>query len=140
MPEKTNVRIVFRIVREEGTQEMAASGHLHRLVAGWAVTCRMSESPDGSAESDMTLLVKDDEIRMTRKGTVSQDQAFRVGDWREGIVGTPYGEMAVEAWTHRLEAGLSPAGGRIEWEYDMRMADQDFGRCTIRLDISGGTD
>ncbi|MBW5448692.1 DUF1934 family protein [Cohnella sp. CFH 77786] len=138
MPDKVNVRVAFRIVRDGETQEIDAPGRLHRLVDGWAVTCRMagtSEGTEPTGESDMTLLVRDGEIRMSRRGTVSQDQAFRVGEWRSGTVGTAYGSMAAEAWTHRMETGLSKTGGTVEWEYDMRMAGQELGRCSIRLDI-----
>jgi uncharacterized beta-barrel protein YwiB (DUF1934 family) len=138
MPDKASVAVVLRIVRDEAMQEIAASGQLYRLVSGWAVTCRMPEPSEGTEESGeaaMTLLVRDDEIRMSRKGSVTQDQVFRIGEWRQGTIGTAYGTMAVEAWTHRIHVGLSPSGGTVKWEYEMRMTDQEFGRCSITLDI-----
>lgn len=139
MPEKTNVSLVFRIAREDGAQELTGSGQLHRMATGWAVTARLAEpsgDPDQSAAvSEMTLIIRDDEIRMNRKGAVSQEQIFSPGVWRTGTVGTMYGEMSAEARARGIRSGLTARGGRVEWEYDMRMMDQEFGRVAVTLDI-----
>jgi len=129
MPDKTPVSVMLRIVRDGGSQEFALNGELHRLAtgSGWAIVVR------GGA--DMTLIVRPDEIRVTRKGEVSQDQRFRPGHWLPGTIGTAHGLLPVEAWTHRLQAYLTAAGGAVEWEYEMRMTDQELGRCAVMLHI-----
>lgn len=139
MPEFTSVSVVLRVIRDEGEQELAASGKLHKLAAGWAVTCRfLSEAgggPEESGLSEMMLIVRDGEIRMKRKGPVSQAQLFRMGEWVSGTIGTPYGTLAAEAGTIRMHTGLSKTGGTVEWEYEMKAADQDLGRCLIMMDV-----
>lgn len=139
MPEFTSVSVVFRIIRDEGEQVLAASGKLHKLAAGWAVTCRFLSEAEGDPEesrlSEMMLIVRDGEIRMNRKGTVSQEQLFRVGEWLPGTIGTPYGNMAAEAKATRMHAGLSRSGGTVEWEYEMKAADTDLGRSLIQMEV-----
>jgi|GEM_PF-907324 len=143
MPEHTSVSVVFRIKRDEGEQVLTASGKLHRLNAGWAVTCRfLSEAedspggvPEASEPSEMLLVVRDGEIRMRRKGAVSQEQHFRLGEWVPGTFGTPYGTLALEALTTRMRHGLSAAGGTVEWEYVLKAADADLGRSWIQMEV-----
>ncbi len=139
MPEFTSVSVVFRMIRDEGEQVLAASGKLHKLAAGWAVTCRFLSEPGGGAEesglSEIMLIVRDGEIRMNRKGAVSQEQLFRMGERVPGTIRTVYGTMNAEARTYRMRAGLSKAGGTVEWEYEMKAADLDLGRCSILMDV-----
>lgn len=139
MPDKTSVLIAVRIARDGEVQELAAAGELHRLTTGWAVTCRLPESAEEGGQSggmsEMMLIVREGEVRMTRKGAVAQEQLFRVGEWRQGTVGTAYGAMPVEAWTHAVRADLGYGGGTVEWAYDMRMDEQVIGRSSITLTI-----
>lgn len=126
MSNKTHILAMLRIVREDGTQDLALSGELHRLStgSGWVV-----------ASKEITLVVRPDEVRLTRRGQVRQEQRFRVGHWLSGTIGTAYGTLPAEARTHRLHSDLTAAGGTVEWEYEMRMAEQELGRCAITLHI-----
>lgn len=139
MPPNTCVSVVFRIIRDEGEQVLAATGKLHKLAAGWAVTCRFLSDAGGDPEengrSEMMLIVREDEIRMHRKGTISQEQLFRVGEWVPGTLGTPHGTMALEAMTTRMRAGLSETGGTVEWEYVLKAADAELGRSLIQMEV-----
>jgi uncharacterized beta-barrel protein YwiB (DUF1934 family) len=72
---------------------------------------------------------------MHRKGAISQEQLFRLGEWVQGTVGTPYGTMALEAMATRMRGGLSKAGGMVEWEYVMKAADADLGRSLIQMEV-----
>lgn len=149
MPKKSSVSLTFRIAREDGTQELAAAGILHRLATGWAVTCKLPATVEEGAADDnaanssatdgitagMTLTIRDDEIRMNRSGAVKQEQLFRVGQWQRGMIGTAYGRLETEAWTYRLHVELAASGGTVEWEYDLRAADQPLGRSVITLHI-----
>lgn len=126
MPDKTRISVKLRIAREGGAQDLAFAGELHRLPTGtgWAIT-----------SEDMTFVVRQDEVRLTRRGQTKQEQRFRVGHALPGSVGTEFGTLPAEALTHRLHSDLTAAGGTVEWEYDMRMADQELGRCAITLHI-----
>jgi uncharacterized beta-barrel protein YwiB (DUF1934 family) len=139
MPERTSVGIAFRVVREDGLQELLTAGDLHRMATGWALTCPMPEPAEAgeepASEGFMTLIIRDNEIRMTRKGAVGQEQIFRIGEWRAGILRTAYNTWNAEAYTHRVLLKLEAAGGVVEWEYDLRMGDQELGRSVITLDI-----
>jgi uncharacterized beta-barrel protein YwiB (DUF1934 family) len=139
MPDKTSVSVNFRIRRPDGVDErLNASGELHRMVTGWALTCRFAspaDATDDAGVADMTLVVRQSEIRMNRKGSFRQEQLFQVGEWRPGTLHTPYGMLAVEAWTHRIQIDLSRSGGSVEWEYDLVMMNEKFERCSILLDI-----
>jgi len=138
MPDKARVLLTLRISREDGGQELAAAGTLYRLATGWAVTCRLPESAgagEADGESEMTLVAREGEIRMNRKGAFTQEQVFRLGEWRSGTVGTAFGAMPAEAWTHRVQVDLTSSGGTIEWEYDLRVANQELGRSSIMLHI-----
>lgn len=139
MPDRTRVSAVFRIKRDEEEQWLAADGWLHRMVTGWALTCQIPAGSDAGGEteapSSMTLILRDGEIRMKRSGAVSQEQEFRVGEWKRGTVGTGFGTMDAEVWTHRIEVRLQPSGGTAAWEYEWKMADSHLGRCSITLTI-----
>ncbi|TJY38978.1 DUF1934 domain-containing protein [Cohnella pontilimi] len=133
MPDRTSVSVGFRIRRPDAEDQLlSASGHLYRMATGWALTCRF---PDEAGVSDMTLVVRNSEIRMNRKGTVAQEQLFLVGEWKPGTVGTPFGAMAAETWTHRIDQDLTPAGGSVEWVYDLKMMGTTFECCSIKLEI-----
>jgi uncharacterized beta-barrel protein YwiB (DUF1934 family) len=132
MPEKTSVSIDFRIRRPDGGDErMTAAGELYRMATGWAVVCRISSSADGT----VTLVVRESEIRMNRKGAVAQEQLFHVGERRTGILATPYGTLTAETLTHNIEIDLSLSGGIVEWEYDLEVMGEKFEHCSIKLDI-----
>lgn len=126
MPDKTRISAVLRIAREDGTRDLAFAGDLHRLPtgSGWAIK-----------SEDMTFVVRPEEIRLTRRGRTAQEQRFRVGHALPGTIGTEFGTLPAEALTHCLRCDLTAAGGTVEWEYDMRMADQELGRCAITLHI-----
>jgi uncharacterized beta-barrel protein YwiB (DUF1934 family) len=142
MPDKTSVSVSFRIRRPDADEQvLTASGQLHRMATGWAVTCRLTqtakaeEAEEEIAVSDMTLVVRNSEIRMNRKGRVGQEQLFLIGEWKPGTVGTPFGTMPAEALTHSIHQDLSSSGGIVEWVYDLKMMGESFERCSIRLDI-----
>jgi len=126
MPDKTRISAVLRIARAGGAQDLAFAGELYRLPtgSGWAIT-----------SEDMTFVVRQDEVRLTRRGQTTQEQRFRVGHDLQGTIGTEFGTLQAEALTHRLYSDLTAAGGTVEWEYDMRMADQELGLCAITLHI-----
>lgn len=126
MPDKTRISAVLRIAREGEARDLAFAGELHRLPtgSGWAIT-----------SEDMTFVVRPDEVRLTRRGQTTQEQRFRVGHALPGMIGTEFGKLTAEALTHRLRSDLTAAGGTVEWEYEMRMADQELGRCAITLHI-----
>lgn len=121
---KTRISGELRIVREGEAQGLDFAGELYRLPtgSGWAIT-----------SEDMTFVVRTDEVRLTRRGQTTQEQRFRVGHALPGTIGTEFGTLQAEAVTHRLLSDLTAAGGTVEWEYDMRMADQELGRCAITL-------
>jgi len=147
MPDAARVSATLCIRREGGAAEMVADGQLHRLRSGWALTCRLhgtrgaedappeGAAPEDAPPSEMMLIVREDEIRLTRKGEVAQEQVFRVGEWKTGTIGTRYGTLKAEAYTTRIELNLLPAGGSVEWEYDWRTADLEPERCSVRLEI-----
>ncbi|WP_276357856.1 DUF1934 domain-containing protein [Cohnella caldifontis] len=142
MPDAARVSASLRIRRDGGAVELAAAGQLHRLLHGWALTCRLQETgrtadapQDDSPASEMMLILREDEIRMNRKGEIAQDQVFRVGEWKAGTIGTRYGTLRAEAYTTRIEMDLLPGGGSVEWEYDWRTADRQTERCSVRLEI-----
>lgn len=121
---KTRIFAELRIARAGGAQDLAFAGVLHRLPtgSGWAIT-----------SEDMTFVVRPDEVRLTRRGELKQEQRFRVGHALPGTIGAEFGTLPTEALTQRLSCDLTAAGGTVEWEYDMRMADQALGRCAITL-------
>ncbi len=126
MPDKTRISAELRIAREGGAQDLTFAGELYRLPtgSGWAIT-----------SEDMTFVVRTDEVRLTRRGQTTQEQRFRVGHALPGTFGTEFGTLPAEALTHQLRCDLTAAGGTVEWEYDMRMADQELGLCAITLHI-----
>ncbi|MDB4867107.1 MAG: hypothetical protein JWR03_1440 [Cohnella sp.] len=139
MPDRTSVSVDFRIrLPDGGLDRLTASGELYRMTTGWAVTCRTS-SPTGGADnsgiSDMTLIVREAEIRMNRKGAVAQEQLFHIGEWRNGTLATPYGTLSAETWTRSIRIDLSPSGGIVEWEYDLQIMGEKFEQCSIKLEI-----
>lgn len=137
MKDATPVSAGFRIVRDDGGRTFTAAGQLHRLLHGWALTCRTAAGTGESADaaSDILLVLRADEIRLTRKGPVQQEQWFRVGEWKRGTIGTPFGSIRAEAFTSRIEMDLLPTGGRVAWEYDWKTAVSETERCTITLEI-----
>jgi len=104
----------------------------------YGASVQHGHSSDGAADDDhgtmeMTLTIRKDEIRMNRGGAVKQEQLFRVGQWQRGTIDTAFGRLETEAMTYRLQVSLAASGGTVEWEYDLRAADQMLGRSVVKL-------
>lgn len=156
---KQRVRLTLRIARDGKIQTFVSVGRMHRLPtgSGWAIMCKLPDSGrqqpalerdaaktagnpadsaiDGADGSDLSLIIRPDEIRMKRTGQLSQDQRFRTGHWLAGTISTAYGDLRAEAWTHRIEMDLTSDGGAVEWEYDLRTAELKLGRTAVTLHI-----
>lgn len=135
MPDKRSVAVGFQSRQQDGSVEQSVMhGELHRLVTGWALTCKEAAN-DGGAMTTMTLIVHERELRLRRRGAISLEQVFVVDTLVPGMLETQYGPHQVQALTHRMDIELSESGGVIEWKYDLLMQDQIVGAFDIRLDI-----
>lgn len=159
MADKWPIKLTMRIARDGDVWTLAATGRMHRLPtgSGWVLTCKLPEAVkeqtaselaageiagnladatvDGADGTNLSLIIRPDEIRMKRTGQISQEQRFRIGHWLTGTIGTAYGDLRAEAWTRRIEMDLTSDGGAVEWEYDLRTEEQELGRTAVMLQI-----
>jgi uncharacterized beta-barrel protein YwiB (DUF1934 family) len=136
MPDKRSVTVLFQSWHQDGsTLQSNLQGELHRLMTGWALTYREAADDINGTETVNTLFIREKELRLRRRGTVSFEQVFQIGVTLPGKMVTPYGSQDVEAMTSQLDIDLSELGGVIEWKYDLLMQDQAAGSFHIRLDI-----
>jgi uncharacterized beta-barrel protein YwiB (DUF1934 family) len=136
MPDKRSVTVLFQSWQQDGsTLQSHLRGELHRLMTGWALTYREPPLDINGIETINTLFIREKELRLRRRGTVSFEQMFQTGVTLSGKMETPYGHQDVKALTSQLDIDLSEIGGVIELKYDLLMQDQVVGSFHIRLDI-----
>ncbi|RKP48051.1 DUF1934 domain-containing protein [Cohnella endophytica] len=135
MPDKRSVIVGFHSRQQDGASErLEMPGELYRLETGWVLTY-LEPADENGKETNNTLFIHGNELRLRRRGTIYFEQLFRKGESLPGKMETPYGTHEVEAITSRLESELSESGGVLEWKYELTMHGVTAGVFHIRLDI-----
>ena len=81
------------------------------------------------------FLIKQDEVVLSRKGTVNAQMVFRPGESSDFLYRTEFGFLQMGLDTKRLECSLDEHGGSMEIEYDLDFERSFFSRNTFRIDV-----
>lgn len=102
---------------DKSETELVTSGNFNFENGKYTVSYLDSEAT-GFEGSETKVTVMNNEIAtITRRGTSISDLTIEPGKKHHCYYATPYGEMAVGIFTHKIENNLSENGGKLYMKY-----------------------
>ncbi len=89
----------------------------------------------GMQGTTTSFLVKDDEVVLSRVGSVTSLMVFRMGQKHNFSHNTPYGELNLKLQTLKLEHQLGESGGDMEIEYDIDLDRMVISRNKFKINV-----
>lgn len=102
---------------------------------GRQIYLRYREPSPEMGNTQTTVKIGEQEIKLIRHGDIRSEQTFIYGGKRNGYYETRHGKLSLETHTRRMNQDLSGGLGSLEWEYDLHVMEEHAGTYTLKLVI-----
>lgn len=133
---KRNVEV--RIESNSPDQSMIQSVPGDLYLKGEAVYVRYTEPDPTMGDTNTTVKIKNDEVKVIRHGGLQSEQTFskdRV-DW--GFYQVAQGNLELETRTKNINIQLKEGMGTVSWSYELYVSGDYAGKFELKLDIQEG--
>ena len=89
------------------------------------ITIRYAEDGEEGQHTDCTLIYRDGAIALSRRGSVSVDLMFEVGETCTAVYSVPPYKFDMTVTAKKIRSSLTDRGGEIQLIYDMNIGGQD---------------
>lgn len=140
MKEKINVNIVLRSVQrneeDENETELRTEGTYMKKDDEWHVIYEESEAT-GFEGSTTDITVKGNRlVSIVRTGTANSNLMIETGKKHYTLYETPFGDITVGIFTHKIESHLTENGGQLYLRYTLDANASFLSDNEIFLEIS----
>lgn len=118
--------------QEDAGVHLVTTGILTPLAKGYKLEYQETQPEDGAVQ-DISLLMDQTRVMMTRKGAFSTSMVFEKGRRFEGMYHTPYGNMDMAIYATRVSCKLTPSQGDIHLQYQLDLQGQFAAMQDLRL-------
>lgn len=99
------------------------------------------EAVEGSKDTVHTMLkISDAAMTLVRRGPIKQEQYFALEESSESNYITPYGNLLLAVYPHKLMINYGAIAGTIAIDYDLSMNGQLQSHNKLRIKISADSD
>jgi len=120
----------------EDQQELLASGKIYERNGVFYVYYKEAGSkPTDIGEVTTLLTIEEGIVTLTRKGSVSVKQEFKVGVLNRSTYTTCYGNIRMSIMPRRVDCDLTGTGGSISLEYDLFVDDKLVSYNVLSLNV-----
>lgn len=89
------------------------------------VTIRYREDGEDGQHTDCTLIYRDGAVALSRRGSVSVDLMFEVGETCTAVYSVPPYKFDMTVTAKKIRSNLTDRGGELQLIYDMNIGGQD---------------
>ncbi len=119
---------------EPDATELVTEGAM-TLAEGEITLCYQETALTGMEGTTTTFQVREDQVVLTRTGTVNSQMIFQEGRQHTSLYETPYGELAVDVQTAHLRHNLTQRGGLLEIRYSIAVEHTVTGRNRFKIQV-----
>ena len=105
--------------------QLLTTGELEkRPDASWVLRYTETQEDEETGEpmkADVTLLMKKDRVIMHREGAFRNTMVFVRGQRFEGLYSTPFGDLPMAVYTHRMSCDVEKDRGSVTLHYQLDM-------------------
>lgn len=109
----------------EFPMQLLTTGELEKKTdSSWVLRYTETQEDEETGETmkaDVTLLLKKDQVIMQREGAFRNTMVFARGQRFEGLYSTPYGDMPMAVYTHRMSVEMGKDRGCVTLRYQLDM-------------------
>ena len=131
------------IISIVGTQTTEEDSDVYELVTDGTYSFSDSSCEFTYMESELTGLegtkttfrIDDNQVMLTREGSLNSQMVFEKGKKHFFLYETPYGAASMGVNTHKFSSGLSEHGGDIELSYAVDLDNVMLGKNNFKINI-----
>lgn len=120
--------------QDSDSMELVTEGKLANVDGALQLSYEESELT-GMKGTTTIFHVAPETVTLVRVGPVSSEMVFEQGKRHMSLYKTPFGSMEIGVVTHRLYSTLTPAGGKLEIDYDIEINHLLAGASQFRINV-----
>jgi uncharacterized beta-barrel protein YwiB (DUF1934 family) len=130
---KRNVEVRIESNSPDQSMIQSVSGDLY--LKGEAVYIRYLEPDPTMGDTNTTVKIKGDEVKVIRHGGLNSEQTFSTESIQWGFYQTAQGSLELETRTKTIDIQLEQGIGTVSWSYDLYVSEDYAGKFELKLDI-----
>lgn len=135
---KNNATITFlseqQYEADTDSASLKATGTIEKV--GDVYVIEYTEPDEEMSKSRSVIEIRNhDFVALKRNGLYTADFLIEEGKTHSSIYKTPFGEMAMDIVAKKVDAHISPSGGKIYLNYEIRSNSQLVGENTLNMEI-----
>jgi uncharacterized beta-barrel protein YwiB (DUF1934 family) len=120
---------------EPQTMRLTTEGQLFQKDNAWHVVYDESEATGMAGTRTSLVIEADGTVTLDRSGSLEMRLVFIRGSHHVTQMQTPYGELEVGIYTHRVETQLNDRGGRISLAYSIDFNKHETSNTKLDLEV-----
>jgi Uncharacterized protein conserved in bacteria len=119
---------------DDGIYEFVTNGTYKYTDSDYEFTYMESELT-GLEGTKTTFHINEEQVMLTREGSVNSQMLFESGKKHYFLYETPYGAATLGVNTHRVKSGLNEHGGDVELSYAVDVDSVTLGKNDFMINI-----